>query len=352
MKNCSVVDLFCGAGALTHGFVLEGFDVVAGLDADATCKYAYEANNRGARFIHERIEDVTPEEIFALYPDEHVRILIGCAPCQPYSAYTKKKKDKNERWKLISRFADLICAVKPDVVSMENVPELAIFRKGKIYRAFVDQLNESGYHVTEYPEVYCQNYGIPQQRTRLVLFASRYGEIEIVEETHPFPDQYKTVRDAIGDLEPLSAGQTSANDPLHKVSRLSELNLCRIRASVPGGTWRDWPAELVTECHTRESGNGYVSVYGRMKWDEPAPTITTQCYGFGNGRFGHPEQDRAISLREAALLQTFPKDYKFVAPGEPVHIKTIGKLVGNAVPVELGRVIARSIKRHLEVHVH
>ena len=350
MENCSVVDLFCGAGALTHGFVLEGFDVVAGLDADESCKYAYEANNPGAQFIHEKIEDVTAKDISALYPEGHVKILVGCAPCQPYSSYTKKVRDKEEKWKLLPRFADLICEVKPEVVSMENVPDLATFKDGAVYRAFVDQLKKE-YHVKEYLNVYCPNYGIPQHRTRLVLFASKYGDIEIVPETHS-PETYKTVEQTIGHLELLKAGQVSETDLLHRASRLSELNLRRIRASVPGGTWRDWPEELVTECHTRESGNSYVSVYGRMKWDEPAPTITTQCYGFGNGRFGHPEQDRAISLREAALLQTFPEDYEFVAPGDPVHIKTIGRLVGNAVPVELGRVIARSIKRHLADHLN
>lgn len=351
MKNCSVVDLFCGAGALTHGFVLEGFNVVAGLDADEFCKYAYEANNAGAQFIHEKLEDVTAKEISELYPEGHVEILVGCAPCQPYSPYTKKVRDEEEKWKLLPRFADLICEVEPEIASMENVPDLASYKGGTVYDAFVAQLEENDYHVTDH-EVYCPHYGIPQHRSRLVLFASRYGEIEIVEETHPSPDRYKTVRDTIGDLEPLEAGQTSEKDPLHKASRLSKLNLRRIRASVPGGTWKNWPAELVTECHTRESGNGYVSVYGRMKWDEPAPTITTQCYGFGNGRFGHPEQDRAISLREAALLQTFPKDYEFVAPGDPIHIKVVGRLVGNAVPVELGRVIAKSIRRHLEAHAY
>jgi DNA (cytosine-5)-methyltransferase 1 len=347
MENCSVVDLFCGAGALTHGFVLEGFDVVAGLDADGSCKYAYETNNAGARFIHEKIEDVTAEEISALYPEGHVKILVGCAPCQPYSPYTKKVRDKEEKWKPLPRFADLICEVKPEIVSMENVPDLATFKDGKVYRAFIAQLEENGYHVTHEERVYCPIYGIPQHRERLILLASKYGDIELIKETHS-PDQYRTVRDAICGLEPLQAGQISEKDPLHRASRLSELNLRRIRTSVPGGTWRDWPEELVTECHRRESGNGYVSVYGRMKWDEPAPTITTQCYGFGNGRFGHPEQDRAISLREAALLQTFPQDYEFVAPGDPIHIKVVGRLIGNAVPVELGRVIAKSIKHHLE----
>lgn len=346
MRNCSIVDLFCGAGALTHGFILEEFNVVAGLDADESCRYAYEANNDGARFIHTKIEEVTAEEITALYPEEHVKILVGCAPCQPYSPYTKKKGDKDEKWRLVPRFADLICEVDPDIVSMENVPALTTFRGGEVYRAFVDRLKEKEYHVSEYPEIYCPDYGIPQHRTRLVLFGSKYGKIEIVPKSHS-PDEYKIVRQTIQHLEPLEAGQVCEMDPLHRTSKLSELNLRRIRASTPGGTWRDWPEELVAKCHRRGSGKGYASVYGRMRWEEPSPTITAQCYGFGNGRFGHPEQDRAISLREAALLQTFPENYEFVAPGEPVYFKVVGRLVGNAVPVELGRVVARSIKQHL-----
>ena len=351
MKNCSVIDLFCGAGALTHGFVLEGFDVVAGFDADESCRYAYETNNGGARFINKKIEDVTTEEILELYPEGHIKVLVGCAPCQPYSPYTKKKQDKGKKWKLLSEFADLICEVEAELVSMENVPDLVTFRNGTVYNAFLNQLKENNYHVTAYPEVYCPDYGIPQHRTRLVLFASKYGDIKIMARTHT-SDEYKTVRDTIGHLEPIEAGQVSKKDPLHKASRLSELNLRRIRASAPGGTWRDWDDELVAECHRKKSGDGYSSVYGRMKWDEPSPTITTQCYGFGNGRFGHPKQDRAISLRESVLLQTFPENYEFVAPGEPHYIRAIGRLIGNAVPAELERAIAGSIKRHLEAHIH
>jgi DNA (cytosine-5)-methyltransferase 1 len=352
MKNCAVIDLFCGAGALTHGFILEGFNVVAGVDADKVCKYAYETNNNGARFIHAKIEDMTAEEIAALFPENHAKILVGCAPCQPYSAYTKKIVDKNERWKLISSFSNIICEVEPEVVSMENVPELAAFKGGEIYSAFIDSLRSAGYHVTEFPKVYCPKYGIPQHRSRLVVFASKYGPIQIVPETHVSPSEYKTVKQTIGHLESLEAGQVDGDDPLHRASGLSELNLRRIRESVPGGTWRDWPEELVAACHRRESGKTYPSVYGRMRWDEPSPTITAQCHGFGNGRFGHPEQDRAISLREAALLQTFPKDYEFVAPGEPVYFSVVGRLIGNAVPVELGRAIAKSIRLHLADHLN
>ena len=351
MENCTVIDLFCGAGALTHGFVLEGFNVVAGLDADKSCQYAYETNNQGAIFIEKKIEDVKAAEIKRLYPEGHVKILVGCAPCQPFSAYNKGKRNQDDKWKLLDNFSDLISKIKPDIVSMENVPNLTTFRKGKTYQGFVSQLKKD-YIVTECFRVSCLDYGVPQHRKRLVLFASKpkYGKVELLDPTHT-PDKYRTVRDVISDLEPLEAGETSQKDPCHKASALSKLNLQRIKASKQGGTWRDWPDELVAQCHKQESGNSYSSIYGRMAWDAPSQTITTQCYGFGNGRFGHPEQNRAISLREAARLQTFPDYYKFVRPDEPHSISTISRFIGNAVPVELARVIAKSIKHHLETYL-
>ena len=352
MENCTVIDLFCGAGALTHGFIKEGFNVVAGLDADKSCKYAYEANNPGATFIEKKIEDVKAAELKEQYPEGHVKILIGCAPCQPFSAYNKSKRNQGDKWKLLNNFSDLISDIEPDIVSMENVPNLTTFRKGKVYRDFVNRLEED-YIVTECLRVSCLDYGVPQDRKRLVLFASKkskyskYGKVKLLNPTHT-PNKYKTVGDVIWGLGPLEAGKTSQNDPYHKAAGLSELNIRRIKESRQGGTWRDWPDELVAECHKQESGNSYSSIYGRMIWRAPAPTITTQCYGFGNGRFGHPKQNRAISLREAARLQTFPDDYQFVHPDEPHSITTISRLIGNAVPVKLARVIARSIKRHLQ----
>jgi DNA (cytosine-5)-methyltransferase 1 len=131
----------------------------------------------------------------------------------------------------------------------------------------------------------------------------------------------KKVEDVIGNLPPHEAGQVDPNDPLHQCSTLSDLNLKRIRKSKPGGTWRDWPEELVAECHKKRSGRTYPGVYARMEWGKPAPTMTTQYFGYGNGRFGHPEQDRAISLREGAIFQGFTEDYKFVPPGEPIKKK-------------------------------
>jgi DNA (cytosine-5)-methyltransferase 1 len=226
---------------------------------------------------------------------------------------------------------------------MENVPQL---EKEVIFKRFVANLRSQGYSVT-YSNVNCWTYGVPQTRTRLVLFASKYSQIKLVTPTHS-SNRLRTVRQAIGRLEPIKAGGISMQDTLHRASALSPRNLRRIRASKPGGTWRDWTDDLVADCHKAETGETYPGVYGRMMWDRPAPTVTTQCHGFGNGRFGHPEQDRAISLREAALLQTFPRGYRFAAPDDPVTFHHLGRLIGNAVPVRLGRIIGRSILKHLE----
>jgi DNA (cytosine-5)-methyltransferase 1 len=248
----------------------------------------------------------------------------------------------------LNAFADLIDHIQPDVVSMENVTRLRTFEKGRIFDGFVDRLEKAGYVVSSF-DAYCPDYGIPQQRTRLVLFASKLGRIELIKPTRK-PDRYKTVQDAIGKLEPINAGEPSNTDPMHWAPDLSPLNKQRIQASKPGGTWRDWQDKsLIAECHRKKSGETFPSVYGRMEWGEPSPTITTQFFGFGNGRFGHPQQDRAISLREGALLQSFPATYKFVRQGEQPTFENHGRHIGNAVPVQLGKIIARSIKRHLEM---
>ena len=180
-----------------------------------------------------------------------------------------------------------------------------------------------------------------------MLLASKLGEIHLLtpEESGT---RRQTVRDAIGELPPLEAGGKDPHDPLHQCSMLSPLNLRRIQASRPGGTWHDWPEELIAECHKKDTGSTYGSVYGRMRWDEPSPTMTTQFYGFGNGRFGHPEQDRAISLREGALLQTFPRKYQFMPKGALINQRAIGRMIGNAVPVRLGEIIGRSLMRHVQ----
>lgn len=335
------VDLFCGAGGLTRGLENVGVDVRLGIDVDPACRFPFTANNK-AKFLLKSIEDVKGEELEPLLQGSGVRLLAGCAPCQTFSTYNQKAKQSDKRWWLLSEFSRLIGELLPEIVMMENVPRLV---EQDVFESFIRHLKNSGYHVS-YRIVNCKDYGVPQQRRRLVLLASKLGPIDI-SSSPELEDEFITVRDAIGSMPPLDAGEISGEDPLHQSAALSPTNLRRIRESIPGGTWRNWRRGLIAKCHKKTTGKTYPSVYGRMTWDEPAPTLTTQFFGFGNGRFGHPEQDRAISLREGSILQSFPPDYVFTAPETPICKEKVGRLIGNAVPVKLGEAIGRSVIKHV-----
>jgi DNA (cytosine-5)-methyltransferase 1 len=351
----TVVDLFCGVGGLTHGLHLAGLNVAAGVDLDSSCQYAYEHNNDNARFINADISALDPAEVAALYPDDGLRILVGCAPCQPFSKYTKRYRKREQdggreadewqrdnKWRLLYSFADIVEHILPDIVSMENVPEL---ENEQVFADFQVTLMRLGYHV-DHSVVYCPQYGVPQNRRRLVLLASRLGGFKFIDPLYS-ESNYPTVRESIEGLPRIAAGETSHADIIHSAADLSPTNIKRIKSSVPGGTWRDWDDNLKLKCHQKKSGKTYMSIYGRMLWDAPSPTITTQFYGYGNGRFGHPEQDRALTLREGALLQSFPLNYEFIEPGRGFNRHEIGIHIGNAVPVELGRAIGISIINHI-----
>jgi DNA (cytosine-5)-methyltransferase 1 len=341
-SSIGAVDLFCGVGGLTHGLLRGGVRVVAGVDIDSQCNFAYEKNNN-ANFVEQDVYKLTGNELIDMFGDSEMRLLAGCAPCQPFSTYSQKsRKERNDtKWGLVSEFGRLVRESRPDFVTMENVPQLL---DHKVFKDFLDDLE--GYHLW-YKVVECVQYGVPQTRKRLVLLASLFGKIELLS-PEAFGKNSVTVKQAISHLPLLSAGCADKNDPLHSASSLSEINLSRIKASKPGGTWRDWDESLLAPCHRKKTGQSYPSVYGRMEWDSPAPTITTQCFGYGNGRFGHPEQNRAISLREAAILQTFPEKYCFLGPEERVNFAKLGRLIGNAVPVRLGEVVAQSLFAHLK----
>ena len=339
----AAIDLFCGIGGLTHGLENSGINVVAGFDIDGSCRYAYEKNN-SARFFERDVRKLRAEELLSLYPNGAIRMLAGCAPCQPFSTVTKLKyvKPENENEPLRS-FARLIRQVLPDIVTMENVPNL---RNRPVFKRFVRTLERNGYAVW-YDLIFAPDYGVPQQRRRLVLLASRLGGISLVPPTHAKSD-YPTVRQYIGNLQKIEAGEASERDPIHRSKNLLEVNKKRIRMSRPNGTWKDWDESSVALCHRKESGSSYKSVYGRMAWNAPSPTITTEFYNYGSGRFGHPEQDRAISIREGALLQTFPLGYEFVPEGQPIYFETAGRWIGNAVPVKLAESIGLSILKSVK----
>ncbi len=342
LQSISAIDLFCGAGGLTHGLERAGISVKLGVDIDPACQYPYETNNK-ANFLLKGVEELGLHDVEKFFDDSSVSLLAGCAPCQTFSTYNQKADSSDKRWWLLAHFSRLIKESHPTLVTMENVPGLM---DQDVFEKFVSELEEQDYYVS-YQVVNCVDYGLPQHRNRLVLLASKLGTIKLIT-----PEEYgvkkRTVRDVIGCLPAIQAGEAHSEDPLHRSSGLSDLNYRRIRASKPGGSWRDWPEELIAPCHKRKSGKTYGSVYGRMEWDKPAPTMTTQFFGFGNGRFGHPEQDRGISLREGAVFQGFPKDYKFFKGTQVTSKTAIGRLIGNAVPVTLGEVIGQSLQRHVE----
>jgi len=341
----SAVDLFCGAGGLTHGLLKHSIEVKAGFDIDPVCRYAFEYNN-DIPFVQKDVSKVTSKEINSYLSAGDITVIAGCAPCQPFSKYTQgRDTSTDEKWAMLYEFSRIVRQTTPDIVTMENVPQLM---RHEVYHDFEACLIKLGYNVAS-SIVFCPDYGIPQTRHRLVLLASKLGPINLIRPTTK-PAKYKTVRQVIGAMPKLRAGESHRIDRLHAATTMSEKNHQRIKASVPDGSWLDWDKSLIADCHKKAGRQTYRSVYGRMSWDKPSPTITTQFVGFGNGRFGHPEQDRAISLREGALLQTFPKKYRFVEPGNQIYYKHVARMIGNAVPVKLGEVIGKSIRRHIEEH--
>ncbi|MFF0372311.1 DNA cytosine methyltransferase [Micromonospora sp. NPDC005087] len=338
----SAVDLFCGVGGLSHGLQDAGIHVAAGVDLDGTCDYPYRANVR-APFHRRDVRNLAVDELAAMWPAGAVRVLAGCAPCQPFSSYRRGVDTSQEaQWPLVDEVRRLVEGALPEIVTMENVPRIG---STPVFRDFVARLGTLGYRVN-FGSCYCPAYGVPQHRRRMVLVASLLGDITVPKGATA-PADYATVRQAIGALPPVGHGETHPGDRLHKSRTLTEINLERIKRSTPGGTWEEWPEELRAPCHRKASGATFRNVYARMVWDDPSPTITTLAYSFGAGRFGHPEQDRAMTLREAANLQSFPSDYEFVAPGEPVQFAPLGRLIGNAVPPRLAAAVGEAIVEHV-----
>ncbi|WP_438346835.1 DNA cytosine methyltransferase [Methylorubrum populi] len=334
----AVVDIFCGAGGLSLGLKKAGLRIAAGIDLDPACAFPFE-RNIGAPFHRRDVAALTSAEVQEMFGEARIRVLAGCAPCQPFSGYTTRRRATDDRWRLLLDFLRLVDDVRPEVVTLENVPRLTLL---PLWSRFVSSLEELGYAVN-WRVIDVADYGVPQQRRRVVLLASRMGPIEVP----PPRTRRATVRSAIGRLAHVAAGERCEKDALHASRRLTTINLTRIRASRPAGTWREWPEDMRVDCHRTVKGKTYPSVYGRMSWDRPSPTITTQFFGFGNGRFGHPEQDRALTLREGAILQSFPKKFAFVPEGERINFLKIGMLIGNAVPPKLGSAIGEAILGHL-----
>lgn len=337
------VDFFCAAGGATKGFQNAGIKVLRGIDKDLTCKETYETNCSPSKFLLKDIDDLKPCEVMeGIQVSENDRLLfIACAPCQPFSRFIRSSQDDN-RTDLILTFAKFVKKLAPHIVFIENVPGFATAADGRILGTLLRTLTSSKpAYECEWKLVDAKSYGVPQKRSRFIMLASRIGKITFPPATHgKHRQEYVTVKDKILKYPPLVAGETHATIPNHTAPRLSELNLNRM-ANTPknGGSRKDWPRNLWLKCHKKEDA-GHTDVYGRIKWSKPSPTLTCRCNSISNGRFGHPEQARAISLREAAALQTFTDDFVFYGKNT-----NIARHIGNAVPPLIGEVFGRAIVR-------
>lgn len=348
------VDFFCGAGGLTRGFRDAGIDVRLGIDKDPIFKETYEKNNKENNspsvFLGASVIDVLGEDVWLrLSPDPADKIVVAaCAPCQPFSVHNKKsvlKGYEDERKDLLSQMLRIVNDFErlPDYFFIENVPG---FKKSGCpsYRHLKDFLKINHYSVGE-DVINAAVYGVPQRRKRFILIARKMlskqqaGELPFpVAEYGPGKVDFVTVKKTIKGLPRIGAGGKSQKYFNHHVPKLSLRNLDRLEdISKDGGSHGELSREKAVPCHLRTNGHG--DTYGRMWWDRVSPTLTCKCVSISNGRFAHPTQNRAISVREAARLQTFPDDYVFYGTG----ITSEAKQVGNAVPVKLAEVFGRHL---------
>ncbi len=346
-ETVEVYDFFAGCGGASCGFRSAGMKVAFALDYDMDARASFVANFPDAHFELADIRKVRVGTIRSRVDAERSNPVLfsGCAPCQPFTRQhtTRPMPDRDDRVPLLVHFARLVEGCRPDLVFVENVPGLQkLSADSQPFGNFLRQLDRAGYEL-DYRPVLLAKYGIPQSRRRLVLVGSRHGAIRLPDETHgPGTDneQYSTVGDWIAHLPSIRAGEEHRDVPNHRAANLSTRNLERIEATPEGGGNRDWPQHLMLDCHRGLSG--YSDVYGRMSWDAPASGLTTRCTSYSNGRFGHPEQDRAISIREAACLQTFPEDFAFEG-----SMASMARQIGNAVPVRLAELIGHQFIKHL-----
>ena len=332
-KQFRAIDFFCGGGGMTCGLRQAGIDVIAGVDFDADAKETYEYNNPKSTFIQadvKRLRSNFFEKNFSVKSNDDNLILVGCSPCQYYSIINTDKEKSVKSKDLLKNFARFIEYYRPGFVLVENVPGI-MTNKNSILPYFLKKLKKLGYENIIYKIVDMSKYGVPQSRKRFSLIASRISELSI---TMPCEDsKVSIIRDFLGSANgfpKIPAGHKDLSDFNHTTAGLSDVNLKRIsKTKHNGGSRFDWAndMELQLPCFIGKD-DSFKDTFGRMWWDKPAPTITTKFFSISNGRFGHPDEDRAISLREGATLQTFPKDYVF----KTNSIAATAKLIGNAVP--------------------
>jgi len=332
-------DFFCGAGGLTRGLLNVGIEVKAGFDWDPKRQCTYEHNNPNVDFVLTDIHDLRPGAMALPSPAicQNDLLLAACAPCQPFSAQRKGTGPRDEAV-LLGEFGRLVDAILPAYVLVENVPGIARVKGFSTFRRFCRMLDSNHYkRITRVLDA--KHFGVAQNRRRLVLFAARHRTPSMPAPSHGLgKQQFRTVRQSIARFPPIPAGGGDPEFLNHVAASVSDLNLQRLQSTPhDGGDRRSWPAHLRLQCHSGGYG-GHTDVYGRMFWDRPAPALTGRCYSVSNGRYGHPDQDRAISLREAAAIQSFPDRYRFFGSNTD-----IAKQVGNAVPVRFAECLGRHI---------
>jgi DNA (cytosine-5)-methyltransferase 1 len=342
MTDYKAIDFFCGGGGMTCGLRQAGIRVLAGVDIDPQCKETYESNNHDSKFVEANIQELSLkyfEKEFSIKKDDDKLILIGCSPCQYYSIINTTREKSKQSKDLLMDFQRFVNYYNPGYVLVENVPGI-ISNKESILPVFLNLLAEKGY-TTEYKVVDMSYYGVPQSRRRFSLIASRIEKnIDL-----PNPDEKQALlEDFIGvknGFPPIKAGYKDETVFKNTVSGLNEICIKRlVKTPHNGGSRLSWKDDksLQLRCFDGKD-NSFKDTFGRMCWKKPASTITTKFFNISNGRFAHPDEDRAISLREGATLQTFPKDYDFKTTG----IAATAKLIGNAVPPEYARRLGQVI---------
>ena len=355
-RQLIAADIFSGAGGLTFGLKAGGFRVVAGVEIERHAVATFKINHPEVHAFKQDVTSVAGEDLLALAPKGRIDLVAGCPPCQGFTSLTSKYRRVDPRNQLVLEIARLVEEIRPMAIMMENVPGLA--QKGKpLFDEFLARIASQGY-MPEWNVLQVADYGVPQSRRRLVLLAGLGFHIPIPAPTHSRMGEngllkWRTVDSVLRGM-PTPITLTEANQRggaqslnWHVVRSLSDLNQSRIRHARPGKPWRSIPKRLRPACH-QDRNVGFSNVYGRMSWDEVSPTITAGCTTLSKGRFGHPEEDRTISAREAALLQTFPVEYVFSCP----YMEYVCGMIGNALPCEFATVLASQCAESIRTHLN
>lgn len=330
------IDFFCGGGGMTFGLRQAGINVIAGVDFESSVKETYEENNPGTVFINtdiKRLRSKYFERHFDVRKNDDELILVGCSPCQYYSIINTERTQSRKTKNLLLSFFRFVDYYRPGFVIVENVPGIE-YTKDSVLPKFLKKLDSIGYQVVK-KVVDLSYYGVPQSRKRFSLIATRLN----ISLSLPSPcDRQSNVEDFIGvanGFPAIPAGHKDLSTFMHTCAGLDEKSLRRLRMTPHNGgnrlVWANVP-DLQLECYIGKD-HSFRDNYGRMWWNRPAPTITTKFFSVSSGRFSHPEEDRPISIREGATLQTFPLNYVFRANS----IAAAAKMIGNAVPCEYAR---------------